>query len=215
MKKKIIILIAAVLVICLAVALIGRDKPEETTTASTTQGEQLVSINNTPIIENGTKNPDVLVEITMPLSCYDAEKQTDLYGFFNKNTYTRCRVDEKAKTFSITLKSITHDFMLANVGIRTVSTLGSILDSDQYPYIKGLGTYNSDFSEIEFIADEAAFKAAGTGEQLLEYIGSCGIFYQLYTTENQYKCKVILTDEKTGKKITDKTFRYDNSNAGF
>lgn len=212
MKKRVIVILCAVLVIVAVFVLLKKDKPSQSTDASTSSSEvQQPSIDNSPVIENGTKNPDRLVEITMPLSYYDAVNKCDVSGFFNKDTYQSCRVDEKKKTFTVTLKSITHDFMLANVGIQVVGSIGTILDSDQYPYIKGLGKYNSDFSEIEFIVNEESYRSAKNTAEMLEFAGSCGILYQLYTTENSYKCKIILTDEKTGEKVTEKTFRQDNS----
>ena len=40
---------------------------------------------------------------------------------------------------------------------------------------------------------------------MFDTAGSCGILYQLYTTENSYKCTVILTDETTGKEVAKNT----------
>jgi len=212
MKKRVIGILCAVLIIIAVVAIVKKVKPTGNTAASTSSSDvQQPSIDNSPIIVNGTKNPDRLVEITMPLSYYDAANKCDVSGFFNKNTYHSCRVNEKQKTFTVTLKSITHDFMLANVGIQVISNIGTMLDSDEYPYIKGLGKYNSDFSEIEFIVDAGAYSSAKNTDEMLEFAGNCGLLYQLYTTENSYKCKIIITDEKTGEKITDKTFRQDNN----
>lgn len=211
MKKKVIGFVCTVLVFVIVFSVTRWNKPTENpgTTASSADIQQ-PSTDNSPIIENGTKNPDALVEITMPLSHYDAANKCDIAGFFNKNTYQSCTVNEKQKTFTVTLKSITHDFMLSNVGISVIGSLGSILDSDKYPYIKRLGGYNSDFSEIEFIVNEESYKSAKNTSEMLELAGSCGILYQLYTTKNSYKCKVIITDENTGKEIAKKTFSQDN-----
>ena len=212
MKKKIIAVICAVLVIAAVIAIAKSGKPSENTdtTTSSAAAQQPVT-DNSPIIENGTKDPDRLVEVTLPLSYYDAVNKCDVAGFFNKNTYEGCRIDEKKKTFTVTLKSITHDFMLSNVGISVISTLGNLVDSDRYPYIKRIGSYNSDFSEIEFIVNEESYRSAKNTAEMFDTAGSCGILYQLYTTENSYKCTVILTDETTGKEVAKKTFRQDNS----
>jgi len=212
MKKTVIGILCTALVFVTVFAVTRWNKPTENPEASTSSSDvQQPVTDNSPIIENGTKNPDKLLEITMPLSYYDAVNKCDISGFFNKNTYQSCRVNEKQKTFTVTIKSITHDFMLSNVGIQVISSLGSLLDSDDYPYIKRLGGYNSDFSEIEFVVNEDAYRSAGNKDQLLEFAGNCGILYQLYTTENSYKCKVIITDEKSGKEIESKTIRRDNS----
>lgn len=210
MKKKLIALLCVAVAVIAIISVLKKDKPSQEPDTSVTSSEIQPSIDNSPIMVNGTKNPDRLVEITMPLSYYDAANECDISGFFSKSSYQSCRVDEKNKTFTVTLKSITHDFMLANVGIQVISSIGSLLDSDEYPYIKGLGKYNSDFSEIEFIVNEESYKSAKNTAQMFELASSSGILYQLYTTENSYKCTIILTDEKTGEKITEKTFRQDN-----
>lgn len=211
MKKTVIGILCTSIVFVAVFAVTRWNKPSESPDASTSSEVQQPSIDNSPLIENGTKDPDRLVEITLPLSHYDAENECDISGFFNKDTYQSCQVNESRKTFTVTLKSITHDFMLANVGIQVVSSIGSLLDSDNFSYIKRLGKYSSDFSEIEFIVDADSYKSAKNTAEMLEFAGSCGILYQLYTTENSYKCKIILTDEKTGKEIETKTFRQDNS----
>ena len=212
MKKKVIGMLFAVIAILAVIAIVKNNKPTQGTDASVSSTEaQQPSIDNSPIIVNGTKDPERLVEITMPLSYYDAVNKCDVSGFFSKSSYHSCRINEEKKTFTVTIKSITHDFMLANVGIQVISTIGSILDSDEYPYIKGLGTYNSDFSEIEFIVNEESYKSAKNTAKMFELAGSSGIFYQLYTTENSYKCTITLTDEATGEKVAEKTFRKSNS----
>ena len=212
MKK---ILIAAVCVAVVLVAIIvftGKNKPEEepSTTVSETAQTEVTTEDKTPEIQNGTKNPDKLVKITMPLSYFDAENQTDIGGFFKKSSYKSCKVNEKNNTFTITIKSINHDFMLSNVGLQVVKTLATLLDSDDYPYIKELGRYNSDFSEIELIVDEKQYKQEKDPEILLAFVGSSGIYYQLYTTENEYQCKVAIKGAKSGKILAEKTFNQDN-----
>lgn len=212
MKKTLIAILCTVLVIAVAFVLIKKDKPaanDDATTSSVSQ--QQTTKDDSPAVQNGTKDPDKLLEITMPLSYYDAINKCDIAGFFSKGSYESCRINEKQKTFTVTVKSITHDFMLSNVGLQVIKNLASMLDSGSYPYLKGLGKYNADFSEIEIIVDGNAYKSASGTDKLLDFIGSCGIFYQLYTEENSYKCKVTVTDEKTGEEIAKETFRQNNS----
>ncbi len=212
MKKTVIALLCSVLIIVAIVVFTKKGKPDENTgTTISSVSQQQTTKDDSPAVQNGTKDPEKLLEITMPLSHYDAINKCDISGFFNKNTYESCRINEKQKTFTVTIKSITHDFMLSNVGLQVIKSIASLLDSGDYPYLKRIGKYNADFSEIEIIVDGSAYKSAKGTDEILEFVGSCGILYQLYSTENSYKCKVTVTDEKSGEEIEKETFRQNNS----
>lgn len=210
MKKKIAIAVCVLAVFAAIIAFAKSDKSDTDITTTVAAVEEDEG-DYTPEIVNGTKNPNKLIKITMPLSHFDALNQADLSGFFNKNSYENCKINEKNKTFTITVKSITHDFMLSNVGLQVIKNLASLLDSEEYPYIKGLGNYNSDFSEIELLVDGEQYKADESKEDVTSFVASCGIFYQLYTTENEYKCTVIIKDKESDKVIDRYIAREDNS----
>ncbi len=211
MKKALIAVLCIVLIIVAIAVFTKKDKPSEDDGSTTSAAQvQQTTKDNTPQLQNGTKNPDKLLEITLPLSYYDYDNECDISGFFSKGNYESCRVNEKDKTFTVTIKSITHDFMLSNVGLQVIKSLGSMLDSEDYPYLKRLGKYNADFSEIEFIVNAESYKSAKNTANMVDFAGSCGILYQLYTEENSYKCKIIITDEETGEQLAKKTFRQDN-----
>ena len=216
MKKKVFAGIIVILVIVAAIVFFTRkDKPEEPTTTTVSQQEQQETTqDNTPEIQNGTKNPDKLIKITIPLAFYSDKKQGDTDGFVHKGNYEKIEINEKKKTFTVTMKSITHDFMLSNVGIQVIKSITSLLDNKDYPYIKQLGKYNSDFSEIELIVDEEKYEAAKNKDEIAPFVASCGVFYQMYSTENDYKCKVIIKGEKSGNVIDEYFAEYNNSNLG-
>lgn len=212
MKKRVIAICCAAVVLVAVIAFVtsgrtGQDDPE--TTVSSQTDEQTTEYND-PAIVNGTKNPNKLIKITMPLSHFDAQKQSDLGGFFQKGSYENLKINEKDKTFTVTIKSLTHDFMLSNVGLQVIKNIASLLDSKDYPYVKELGKYNADFSEIELLVDAKEYNADKNKEELLKFVGSCGIFYQLYTTENEYECKVIVKSVKSGKLLEEKSYSQNN-----
>ena len=214
MKKTVIAVLCAVLVIVALTVFLKKDKPDDTTptTVSATEDEATEAYSAYEP-EGGTKDPEKLVKITMPLSMYDAENQCDTGGFFKKSSYEKCEVNKSQKTFTVTVKSITHDFMLSNVGLQVIKALGYMLDSGDYPYIKQLGNYNSDFSEIEIIVDATGYRLSSDAKGALEFVADCGIYYQLYTTQNSYSCKVTAKDIETGKVIDEITAKKNNKNA--
>lgn len=213
MKKKAVAVIIVVLVIVAAIVFFTKkDKPEEPT--GTTVIQQETTEDNTPEIQNGTKNPDKLIKITIPLSFYDEKKQGDTDGFIHKGNYEKIEINEKKKTFTVTMKSLTHDFMLSSVGIQVIKSIAGLLDNKDYPYVKQLGKYNSDFSEIELIVDGEKYESAKNKAEIAPFVASCGVFYQMYSTENNYKCKVIITSEESGNVIDEYFAEYNNSNMG-
>ena len=218
MKKRVVAICCAALVLIIAGSFVlsgnnGKDKPEESgTTETSVHTSEQTTEDKDPDIVNGTKNPDKLVKITMPLSHFDAQNQSDISGFFKKSNYKDLKVDEKKKTFTVTIKSINHDFMLSNVGLQVIKNIATLLDdSKNYSYFKQLGNYNSNFSQIELLVDAKEYKAAKNAGELVDFIGSCGIFYQLYTTENEYECTVTVKSVKSGKVLDEKHFSQNNS----
>ena len=214
MKKRVIIAVAVILVLAVIVFIGKKDKTEEPTTTAVTTTEQEITEDDTPEIQNGTKNPDKLVKITMPLSFYSEKNQGDTDGFVNKGNYEKIKVDEKNKTFTVTMKSLTYDFMLSNVGLQVIKNIASMLDDGKYPFLKQLGKYNSDFSQIELIVDAEEYKTAKNSNEVGPFVASCGIFYQMYSTENNYKCTVTIKSEKDNSVIDEYTAKYNNSNMG-
>lgn len=224
MKKTAVAIVCIVAVIAVIFALKGKDKPNDINTSVSSSSSEIAgtendSAENTEEKENNqennkdeivTKDPDALVKITLPLSFYDAENKSDTSGFFKKSSYKSCTVDESDKTFTVTMKSLNHDFMLTNVGLQVIKNLAALLDSEEYPYVKEIGKYNGDFSEIEMIVDRKGFESADNSDVLVNLITSCGIFYQLYTTENKYSCKVTITCNESGETLKEAFVKQSN-----
>lgn len=211
MKKNVIAILCVILAVIAVIAFSTRNKSDNTDTTTAFEAiTDTTTEDNTPELQEGTKNPEKLIKITMPLSYYDAKNQCDVGGFFDKSSYKKCEINEKQKTFTVTLRSITHDFMLSNVGLQVIKSLASLLDSGDYPYLKQLGKYNSDFSEIELKVDATGYRATSDAKKMVEFVASCGIFYQIYTTENSYKCTVTVIDYETGKKLDEFTAQQTN-----
>ncbi len=216
MKKRVFIGIAVLLVILAVIAFTGKkDNTEEPSSSSaTTVSEQETTKEKADGLVNGTKNPDKLVKVTLPLSYYNASSKSDTSGFINKGNYQKIEINEKDNTFTATMKSLTYDLMLSNVGLQVIRSIAELLDDDKdYPYVKDLGDYNSDFSQIEIIVDEKLYNKASNAEDIGPFVASCGIFYQMYSTENSYSCTVTIVSEKDNKVLDRYSAQSDNSSA--
>ena len=110
------------------------------------------------------------------------------------------------------MNSLAHDMMLINVGIQTIKNMANSIESEKYPFFKELNKYNDNFSEITVFVDKAGYTAEGTDKEgFMAFIAGCGIYYQLYTTENDYTCKVVIQDKESGEILDAKIFQQNNS----
>ena len=215
MKK---ILIAAICVLALLVGVIVVDaiiSNKEGDTVPVVSQYTDGDVRKTTVVNLPTKDITSTdqVQFSMPLHYLEEKYRNDLDLFCKEHNYISCTIDEATQTFTVTMKASTHDFMLVNIGIQTVGTLGDALDTGKYPFLKKLGGYNDNFSEITVVVDGNAYNAAADKESFLAFVAGCGIYYQLYTTSNDYSCKVIVKDDATGEAIDAKLFRQNNSGA--
>ncbi len=214
--KKVLILAICVLVILVGIIAFDklgeRNESQEEAPSVITQVSTYIDdgVEKTTVIEIPTKDPNALVNFTMPLSHLPDGARDDLKKFCAENNYENCVINESDKTFTVTMKALTHDFMLTNVGLRVIRNIAKAFDVKSYSYVKDIDSYNDNFSEITLLVDGEKYVQAKNREKLLAHVGSCGIYYQLYTPENTYTCRVIIKDEASGEIIDAKSFEQDN-----
>ncbi len=150
------------------------------------------------------------VEITIPLVLVGDEYQDDLDAYCEANGFISCKLNKKDQTVKIQMKSLTYDLNLAKIGTSIMRNIGDIVDSDNYPYAIELESYSDNFDEIVMIVDGEGYKADNQSSLLPYSLGEYGMFYQIYTTQNEYECTVKLKDEKSGEIIFEKTYKSDN-----
>lgn len=210
MKK---VLIIAVIILVVLVGIIVADeanKKEEAETITYVSTYYENGKEQTTVVEAPTKDADAPVQFTMPLSYLDEKDRKDLDAYCKKNGYDSCVIDKEKKTFTVTMKSITHDFMLTRIGVQVMKSITSAFDSKEYPFVKEFGGYNENFSEITLLVDKDGYVKSDKKEELLQHVASSGIYYQLFTTENEYKCLVMIKDIETKTLIDQQTFEQDN-----
>lgn len=212
MKK---VLIAAVCILVVLVGIIAADaiieKKNEVTVTRVyryTDGD----VQKTEIVEIPTKDANTQVSFSMPLHYLEEKYRNDPDTFCREHNYISCVIDEQAQIFTVTMNSMTYDFMLINVGLQSIKNISNAIESEKYPFFKELREYNDNFSEITVLVDGAVYKAATPeSEAFMAFIAGCGIYYQLYTVENDYECKVVVRDSASKDIIDAKVFKQNNS----
>lgn len=210
MKK---LLIVAVIILVILVGIILADeanKKEEAETITYVSSYYENGKEETTVVEIPTKDGSAPVQFTMPISHLDEKDRKDLDAFCKRNNYDSCVINADKKTFTVTMKALTHDFMLTKIGMQVITSVTSVFDSEEYPFVKELGGYNNNFSEITLLVEKEAYAKSNNKDALLQHVASCGIYYQLFTTENEYKCLVMIKDVETKEIIDAQTFEQDN-----
>ena len=209
--KKVLIIAVAILVILIGIIVADEfNKKEEAGTVTYVSEYYDNGTQQTTVVEVSVKDPDAPVSFTMPISHLDEKDRKDLDAFCKKNNYDSCVINPDKKTFTVTMKAMTHDFMLTNVGIQVIKSVTSVFDSKEYPFVKQLGDYNDNFSEITLLVDKEAYVESNNKEDLLAHVASCGIYYQLFTVENDYKCLVMIKDVETKELLDAQSYEQDN-----
>ena len=211
--KKVLIAAVAVLVILVGIIVVDAiiTKKNEVTVTQVnkyTDG----NVQQTEVVELPTKDRNASVQFSMPLYYLEEKYKNDIDLFCKENNYESCVIDEQAQTFTVTMNALTHDMMLINVGIQSIKNIANSIESEKYPFFKELNKYNDDFSEITVLVDKAGYTAEGTDKEgFMAFIAGCGIYYQLYTPESDYSCKVVVQDKESGEILDAKLFEQNNA----
>lgn len=160
--------------------------------------------------DSGKKDINEEVEVTMPLIFVSEEYRNDLDAYCEANGFISCKLNEKDQTVKIKMNSLTYDLNLVKIGTQVMSNIGNTIDSGEYPYVVNLESYSDNFDEIVMLVDGEGYKKDNQSSLLPYFLGECGMFYQVYTTQNEYECTVKIKDEKSGEIIFEKTYKTDN-----
>ncbi|MBQ8503005.1 MAG: hypothetical protein IJ491_01875 [Clostridia bacterium] len=211
MKK--IICLSLALCLLLTLAACGKKKDEGTLVAYKDDEGNIVTEYVSENEEDKEKNKNDIdneVKVTLPLVLIDSEYRNDIDAYCEANGFIKGKINEKDQTVTITMRALTYDLNLVRIGTKVMSNIGSAIDSGEYPYVQKLESYSENFDEIVMLVDGEGYKADKQHSLLPYYLGECGMYYQLYTTENEYRCTVKIKDAKTGEIIDEEYYETDN-----
>lgn len=211
MKKIICLLLAVCILFTLAAC--GKKKDEGTLVAYRNDEGEIVTEYVTDTEENNTEQKEIddEVKITMPLVFLGEEYEDDLAAYCEANNFISCKLNEKDQTMTVTMRALTYDLNLVKIGTQVMRNIGSAVDSGEYPYAQKLESYSQNFDEIVMLVDGKEYKKDEQSSLLPYFLGECGMFYQIYTTENEYHCTVKIKDAESGEIIEEKYYETDNT----
>ena len=162
-----------------------------------------------PKEEPSTIKTEKTMKINLPWSFIqneagdDVDKYAETYGYKIKK--------EKDGSATMSMDGLTYSLLLSKVGMTTIMALGDIVDSGDYPYTVKLADYSEDFSYLLMQVDTEIYKKHKDTcpyEDLAYLLGQIGLYYQMFTVEEDNKCEVILASAKTGKVVYSETYTY-------
>lgn len=197
MNKKLIALIAVIVIAVTAVCLIvftGKDEP------STTPVEgQPVTVNLEPETtkkSHGKPDYETRITVTLPIECVEAEYRNNLEAYAEAKgyDYVEKKGDDKVK---IKMREYSYRLLLTSVGMETVSGIGYAMDSGDYPFVVDLAKYNGDFSDIIFTVDKEKYAEAENKDDFFLTVAFYSLYYQNFDTESKGKCKITVCEDGT------------------
>ncbi len=196
MNRKLIISVAVLIIAVTAVCLIAFSGKNEPGTPAPSEG-QPVTVNLEP---ETTEEPffkpsyDKKITVTLPVDVVDEKYGDDLEAFAEAKGYFS--IEKKGEDrVKIKMREYSYRLLLTTVGMDTVSSIGYIMDSGDYPYIDDLAKYNDDFTDIIFTVDKKDYEKAENRDEFFDGVAYCCLYYQQYTEKNKGVCKITVCEK--------------------
>lgn len=209
MKK--IICLALTLTVLFSFAACGKNKQKGNLVAYKDDEGNIVTEYMKEEATLGREAADDEVKVTMPLVFLDEKYRNDIKKYCEDFGYIEAAVNEKKQTVTVIMRALSYELNLVKIGTTVMRNIGETVDSGEYPYVKRLESYSPNFDELVMLVDGEGYKKDDQHSLLPYFLGECGMYYQIFTTENKYHCTVKIKDEKTGKIIDEKYYETDNT----
>jgi len=199
--KRIIALSLCVLSLLLLAAC---GKKEDTTDSNIV----VTPVTDPAFTEPGTvPYPDNSVTIKVPLAFLKKDQRDNLAGWADARGFYSAQIDEDNGVAVLVMSDLTHRLLMTTVGLDVIEALYGLLDSQAFPYFRGIETYDSaGFSELVILVDGAAYLMDAEADVLPQTLAQTCMIHQGYTTEKKYRCRVLVKDEGTGGAVRDETY---------
>lgn len=209
MKK--IICLALALTVLFSFAACGKNKQKGNLVAYKDDEGTIVTEYMKEEATLGREAADDEVKVTMPLVFLDEKYRNDIKKYCEDFGYIEAAVNEKKQTVTVIMRALSYELNLVKIGTTVMRNIGETVDSGEYPYVKRLESYSPNFDELVMLVDGEGYKKDDQHSLLPYFLGECGMYYQIFTTENEYHCTVKIKDEKTGEIIDEKYYETDNT----
>lgn len=148
---------------------------------------------------------DDMVKIKLPLAVIDQEYQNDLDGYCQQYGYKSAKLDEKTQIVTVKMTKLAYDLLMTKIGIQVIRAVYQVQEGGEYPCIKEIVSLDEkNFKSVVVSVDGDEYKK--DGDVAIYVIGQCCLLYQLYASDGEYKCEVVVNDAKTGELIESKVY---------
>ncbi len=154
-------------------------------------------------------NEDKTIKINLPLELIEEKYRDNLDAYCSSYGYDSAKLN-KDNTVTVKMSALTHSLLLTRMGLTVMTQIGNVLDSGDYPYFKDIGVYNEDFSYIVLLVDGKKYKEESTSNFLPYVVSEFCMYYQLYTTRDNYQCEVVIADEKTKEVVYSNIYKTES-----
>ncbi len=199
MNKKLIALIAVIVIAMTAVCLITFNGKEEPETTAPSAEEQPITVNldrETEQLPSTTASYDKKITVTLPGDVVDKEYGDDLEAFAKAKGYFSVK-KQKDGTVKIKMREYSYRLLLTSVGMETVSGIGYAMDSGDYSFVDRFAKYNSDFSDVVFTVDKEKYEAAENKDEFFTIVAVYCHYYQKFCEDNKGMCKITVCEKDT------------------
>lgn len=198
MNKKLIALVAVIIIAVTAVCIVSFTGTNETETTAPAEG-QPITVNLEP---ETTKEPffkpsyDTKITVTLPIEVVDKKYGDDLEAFAEAKGYFS--IEKKGDSHvKIRMREYSYRLLLTSVGMETVSGIGYAVDSGDYPFVIRLAKYSDDFSELIFTVDKDEYAKAENKDEFFSLMAVYSLYYQEYTEDNKGVCRITVCEKDT------------------
>ena len=144
------------------------------------------------------------VKITLPLAVIDEKYRDDMDAYCADHGYIKAKIHKRAETVTITMKALTHELLLTEIGTKVIGSLYEIADSKDFSYINKIVSFDKqNFKSVVYSVDAKKYSKGSAASYMMAQ--SC-LLYQLYTTDDDYRVDITVVDKKTGETIETVTY---------
>ncbi len=138
------------------------------------------------------------VTVSINASALSAEELSDLEKFARDNGFDKAVYNKRKGIIEVTLGETEHDKLTYSLGVTVIRNVFSMIDSEEYPYIKDVER-NGNFTEMTVFVEKDAYEKDSQGDKISDYVGKCCLVYLNYEDYElkDKKCRVKIADAKT------------------
>lgn len=151
--------------------------------------------------EKTTQSSKKNIKLRFPVSVLDEKYRDDIDAFCEEYGLESAKVSSGG-TVTVKMSSLSRDLFLTRIGIETLKSIYAVAESGDFPFVKGIKSYDEDnFSEVSVLVVRAKYASSDYAQLMQAAVAQGCIRYQLFAGEEKPTVTVTVIDNKTGETI--------------